>query len=71
MNIDEISNSELSNLIDEWIRGRNAIRNRQILKLRLIDGFTYEQLAEKFNLSYQHITTIVCKEQDKIFRHFK
>lgn len=71
MNIDEISNSELSNLIDEWIRGRNAIRNRQILKLRLIDGFTYEQLAEKFNLSYQHITTIVYKEQDKIFRHFK
>lgn len=71
MRIEDVSNSELSALIDEWIRGRNAVRNRKILKLRLIDGMTYSDLAEKFGLSCQRITAIVYKEQDKIFKHFK
>lgn len=71
MKIEDVSNSQLSNLIDEWIRGRNAVRNREILKLRLIDGMTYEDLAAKFGLSFQRITAIVYKEQDKIFKHFK
>lgn len=71
MKIDDVSNSQLANLIDEWIRGRNAVRNREILKLRLIDGMTYEDLAEKFGLSFQRVTAIVYKEQDKIFRHFE
>ena len=71
MRIEDVSNSELSALIDEWVRGRNAVRNREILKLRLIDGMTYSDLAEKFGLSFQRVTAIVYKEQDKIFRHFE
>ena len=71
MKIDDVSNSQLANLINEWIRGRNAVRNREILKLRLIDGMTYEDLAEKFGLSFQRVTAIVYKEQDKIFRRFE
>lgn len=65
----DISKTELEHLIDEWIIGRNAERNRKILKDRLIDGMTYEKLAEKYDLSTQNIKTIVYKCQDKIFRH--
>ena len=60
------SRSELMIIIDEWIL--NA-RNRDILKRRLLDGLTYEEIAEEFNLSTQTIKAIVYKNQDKISIH--
>ena len=51
-----ISNSELSALIDEWVKGE---RDRRIMKRRLIDCICFEPLAEEFDLSVQHIRSIV------------
>ena len=65
----ELSRSEWERLIDEWIVGRNAERNRKILKRRLIDGVTYEQLAEEFSMSTQNICSIIYKCKDKVSRH--
>lgn len=62
----DYSNSQISDLIDDYIH--NA-RNRAILKDRLIDGLTYEKIAEIYDMSYQQIRTIIYKEQEKIFRH--
>lgn len=62
----EYSNSEISDLIDEYIH--NA-RNRAILKDRLIDGLIFEELAEKYELSVNHTKTIVYKAQEKLFKH--
>lgn len=53
-----LSNTELSNYIDEWVRGE---RDRAILKRRLIDCICFEPLAEEFDLSVQHTRTIVQK----------
>lgn len=53
-----ISNSDLSALIDEWVKGE---RDRRILKRRLIDCICFEPLAEEFDLSVQHTRTIVQK----------
>ena len=53
-----ISNTELSQLIDEWIRGE---RDRAIMKRRLIDGICFEPLAEEFELSVTHTWKIVEK----------
>ena len=61
----DISNSELSEYIDEWIKSE---RDRKILKRRLIDHICYEPLAEEFNLSDRHIKTIVYKNEDLLFR---
>lgn len=66
MKIDDISNSKLSDLIDEWIKGE---RNRAILKRRLIDCICYEPLAEEFGLSVTQIKSIVYKQQNIIFKH--
>ena len=66
MKIDDISNSRLSELIDEWIKGE---RNRAILKRRLIDCICYEPLAEEFGLSVTQIKSIVYKQQNIIFKH--
>lgn len=68
-NYENISNSELCEIIDEWIKGRNAERNRAILKRRLIDGICYEPLAEEFGLSTRHVKSIVYKNEYKIYRH--
>lgn len=66
---DKISNSELSRLIDEWIKGKNAERNRAILKDRLINGICYEPLAEKYQLSVRRVKDIVYKNEYIIFKH--
>ena len=68
MKIEEISNSELSMLIDDWIKGE---RNRKILKRRLIDCICYEPLAEEFGLSVTQIKSIVYKQQNILFKHLK
>ena len=62
----DLSRTELENIIDEWIYNE---RNRLILKRRFLDGLTYEQLAEEFDLSVQAIKKIVYKEQERLFCH--
>ena len=62
----EISISEMSRLIDEWIPKE---RDRRIMKRRMIDGICYEPLAEEFDLSSRRIKAIVYKWQEVIFRH--
>lgn len=54
-----ISNAEIREIIDNYVRGRNAERNRAILKRRLIDGVTLERLAEEFGMSVTQIKDII------------
>lgn len=61
-----ISRSELETLIDEWILKE---RDRDILKRRLLDGLTYEALAEEFEMSVRQMKRIVYKAEDKLFNH--
>lgn len=64
----DISTSQLSNLIDEWIFSE---RDRAILKRKLIDGICYEPLAEEFELSVRQVKNIVYKSEEKLFKHIK
>lgn len=45
-----MSRTEAEKLINEWIF--NA-RDRDILKRRILDGISFEELAEEFHLSTQ------------------
>lgn len=63
--------SAIEHLIDEWIIGRNAERDRAILKRRLLDGVCYEPLAEEFHLSVRQVKNIVYKSEMKLFKHIK
>lgn len=65
----DMSRSDIENLIDEWIIGKHAKRDRDILRLRLLDGLTYEKIAEKKDMSVRQIKNIVYKRQDVIFKH--
>lgn len=65
----DVSSAKIAADVDMWITGRNAERNRAILKRHLIDGPTYETLAEEFKLSVTQTKTIVRKTKSKLFRH--
>lgn len=59
----DISIPELNELIDSWIFNE---RNRQILKARLINGKTYEQIGELFELSDSQVKRIISKGTETI-----
>ena len=65
MKFDELSRSQITYLIDEWIFSE---RDRAILKRRLLDGIKYEQLAEEFDLSVRRTKGIVYKAEEKLFK---
>ena len=58
------TNSEIVESIQELIHSE---RDRAILKRRLVDGITYEKLAEEFDLSVAQIKRIVYKCENIIF----
>ena len=59
----DIANSEIDYLIDQWIRSE---RDRLILKDRLINGMTFERLAEKHDMSVRQTKNIVYKSMEKL-----
>ena len=61
-----LSRSQIEKLIDEWIFSE---RDRKILKRRLLDGITYERLADEFDLSVRQIKNIVYKSERRLFNH--
>ena len=67
--IRDISRSEIEFAIEEWIVGKNAERDRMLLRRRLIDGVVFERLAEEFNLSVRQTKAIIYRGQEKVFRH--
>lgn len=66
MKFEDISNSQLSDMIDEWIHSE---RDRMIMKSRLIDGKTFEFIAEEQDMSVRQIKNIVYKCEQRLFTH--
>ena len=62
----EYTNSRIREIIGEWIHSE---RDRRILERRLIDGVTFDRLAEEFDMSVRQIKNIVYKLQEQLFRH--
>ena len=62
----DYSRSEIENAINEWILNE---KYRAIMKRRLIDGITYERLAEEFDMSVSQIKRIVYRLQDRLFKY--
>lgn len=56
----------LSVIINEWVFNE---RSREMLKRRLYDGISYNQLAQEFNMSIQQCKTIIYRCQNEIYKH--
>jgi len=64
----EYTNSQIRELIDDIIHSE---RDRDILKRRLVDGITFERLAEEFEMSTRQIKTIVYRNERILFSWFE
>ena len=62
----EYSNSQIREIINEYIHSE---RERYILYRRLVDGITFDRLAEEFDMSVRQTKAIVYKAQEQLFRH--
>ena len=62
----DLSREQWERLIDQWIFSE---RDRAILKRRLLDGISYEPLAEEFYLSVQQTKAIVNQSKTRLFKH--
>lgn len=62
----DYTNTEVQNIIDEWIHSK---KDREILHLRLIDGLTIEELAERFDRSPRQMQRIINRLQTIVFLH--
>ena len=71
LNTVNLSRTEWEKLIDEYILGRNSETRRKVLKRRLLDGLTFEQLASEFCYSTQNIQRIVYKDTALLFKKIK
>ena len=67
----DLSRTEIEFAIDEWIVGKNAERDRKVIRRRLIDGVTFERLAEENELSVSQAKRIVWKWSEIVFQHLK
>lgn len=60
----DYTNSEILALINDRIHSE---RDRSILTDRLINGMTFERIAEVYDMSVRQIKRIVYRGQDSIF----
>lgn len=58
-----LTNSQLADLISENIHSE---RNRQIMRMKLIDGLTYEKIAEIVDMSPRYIRSLVKRLTDRL-----
>lgn len=61
-----LPSSEINRLIDEWIHDR---RNREVLRLALLDNLTYEEISEEVSLSTQQVKSITIKGVNNMKLH--
>ena len=64
----ELSIPEYEELIDRWVFSK---RDRKIMKLKLLDALTYEQIAEDIDISVAQTKRIVKKWRAELVKHIK
>ena len=64
----DIPRSEWERLIDEWIFNE---KHRAMLKESLLDGITYERIAEKHEMSLRQVARIIPRLQNQLFKRIK
>lgn len=60
-----LTNSEIEHRISEHIHSN---RDRKIMRMKLIDGYTYEKIAEIVQMSPRYIRSLVKRLSEKILK---
>lgn len=62
----EYTNSQIEELISEHI---HSDKNRRILRRRLIDGVSYDSIAEELDMSVRWVKVIVARGKSILFKN--
>lgn len=65
------SADNVRNAIDNYIIGFRALRNREILKDHYVDGLTFEEIAEKHDMSVRQVKKIAYDNEPVIIEHLR
>jgi len=57
--LESMSRTQIEHLINEWVIGLNAGRNRKILKDKYIEGLSIPQIADKYDMSETRVKTVI------------
>ena len=60
--------SAIATAIAEWVHSE---RDRRIIRSKIIDGLTFEHIAELEDMSPKGIQKIVYSAEDKLIRHLQ
>lgn len=60
--------------IEQWVIGRNGERDREIMRMYMIDGITFARMQRRldeigYELSIDQIKKIVRRRKEELFRH--
>lgn len=79
MVIKDYTKSDLEYGINEYIVGKNAERDRIILRYKLIDGLSYVQIADRlandetlskeYKIEVRQLQRVVSKAEKQLFKH--
>lgn len=61
----DLCRADWERLIDQWIFNE---KHRAMLKRNLLDGRTYEQIAEQFDMSSRQVARLMPKLQEQLFK---
>jgi DNA-directed RNA polymerase specialized sigma subunit len=67
LNLDNVTNTQIKEVIAEYIHSE---RDRHILTDRYVNGYTFEKIAELYDMSTVQIKRIVYKSESSLFKHF-
>jgi DNA-directed RNA polymerase specialized sigma24 family protein len=66
--VSDFTRSEWESLITERVIGRNAYRDREIVIENLLDGRTYEWIAEEHELSVRQVARILQSRRNQLYK---
>lgn len=74
---EDFGRSGIEKIVDEWVIGKNGERDRLIMKLHFINGYTFEGLQKKldtmedesFHLSIDRLKQIILQRSNQIEKH--
>lgn len=74
---EDYGRSGIEKIVDEWVIGKNGERDRLIMKLHFINGYTFEGLQKKldtmedesFHLSIDRLKQIILQRSNQIEKH--
>lgn len=71
MDIQGIKRTTIEAVVNEYVVGFKANRNRRLLILRWCDGLTYEELAEEMDMSVSQVKKITYDYEKVLCKHLR